>query len=188
MLYTLDRFNRSTPPYPMTAAPTIVWFRRDLRVQDNPALAEALKRGGPIVAVYIYAPGEEGDWSPGGASRWWLHQALESLAGALAERGLALTLRQGPSGETLQALAEETGADSVFWNRRYEPVIIKRDTAIKSDLKAAGLEARSFNACLLWEPFEVQNKQGRPFRVFTPFWRHLQTLPVKAPEIGRAHV
>lgn len=165
----------------MTAPSTIVWFRRDLRVQDNPALAAALDRGGPIVPVYIYAPDEEGDWAPGGASRWWLHHALESLADALAERGLALTLRHGPTAEALHGLVKETGADAVLWNRRYEPAIIERDTAIKASLRDEGLEARSFNASLLWEPHEVENKQGRPFQVFTPFWRHLQTLPVRPP-------
>ena len=59
----------------MNAAPTIIWFRRDLRVQDNPALAAALEQGAPELPVYVYAPDEEGDWAPGGASRWWLHHA-----------------------------------------------------------------------------------------------------------------
>ena len=174
----------------MSQAPCIVWFRRDLRLDDNPAFVAALERGGPVLPVYLYAPGEEGDWAPGGASRWWLHHALISLQDALSERGLPLVVRRGPSLEELEALIEETGAEAVLWNRRYEPVIIERDTHIKSTLKERGITAWSGNASLIWEPHEIQNKQGKPFRVFTPFWRHLRTLapspPVVLPDLEAA--
>ena len=76
----------------MSQAPCIVWFRRDLRLDDNPAFVTALERGGPIVPVYLYAPDEEGEWAPGGASRWWLHHALRSLQDALGDRNLPLRL------------------------------------------------------------------------------------------------
>src|ERR1700733_9363108 len=61
----------------------LVWFRQDLRLADNPALTEALIRGYSVVPVYIYAPGEEGKWPPGGATKLWLHQSLKSLEGDL---------------------------------------------------------------------------------------------------------
>ncbi len=165
----------------MADSPCIVWFRRDLRVEDNPALTVAIERGAPVLPVYLYAPEEEGDWAPGGASRWWLHHALASLREALDGLGLPLVLRRGPSLEALRELVEETGANTVVWNRRYEPAIIERDTEIKRALKDDGLEVWSGNAGLIWEPHEVKNQQGKPFRVFTPFWRHLRTLTPSPP-------
>ena len=165
----------------MSSSPTLVWFRKDLRLNDNPALTAALERGQPVVPVYIHAPDEADPWAPGGATRWWLHRALQDLRAALAERGLPLVFRQGPSAQALTDLVRETGADTVYWNRRYEPALIKRDSQLKTSLGDQGLRVRSFNGSLLWEPHTVANKQGLPFRVFTPFWRHLQSLPVAAP-------
>jgi deoxyribodipyrimidine photo-lyase len=152
---------------------TILWFRQDLRLADNPALQAALLRRGPIVPVYIYAPDEEGAWAPGAASRWWLHQSLLSLDAALREHGSALCLRRGPTVATLQSLLSETGADAVLWNRRYEPAVIAHDQAIKQLLRAAGLLAESHNAALLAEPWQIQNQNGKPFQVYTPYWRSL---------------
>lgn len=155
----------------------LVWFRLDLRLADNPALAAAIQRGGAVVPVFIHAPDEEAPWSPGGASNWWLHQSLKSLDASLRERGSQLILRRGPTRETLQALVHETGATSVFWNRRYEPAVIARDTTVKDALRHAGLMAESFNAALLHEPWTIQNQSGKPFRVFTPFWKHCLAQP-----------
>ncbi|HBR94213.1 MAG TPA: deoxyribodipyrimidine photolyase, partial [Opitutae bacterium] len=81
----------------MPTAPTILWFRKDLRLADNSALEAAIKRGAPIVPVFIWAPEEAGDWAPGAASKWWLHQALAGLGEALQERGGKLILREGSS-------------------------------------------------------------------------------------------
>jgi len=158
---------------------TIVWFRQDFRLEDNPALTAAATKGG-IVPVFIYAPYEEGEWSYGGASKWWLHHSLENLAEEFLERGLQLIIRQGDTLKTLQSLIKETGATAVYWNRRYEPAILERDTHIKSYLKDAEIDVQSFNANLLYEPWTVHNKQKKPFQVFTPFWKHLLTLPAPA--------
>ena len=158
------------------AAPTpaLAWFRLDLRLADNPALRAALDHGGPVIPVYIHDPEAEGDWRPGGASDWWLHHALEDLAAQLAKAGSPLVIRSGPAGRELLALAKETGAGAVFWNRRYEPRVQARDTEVKQALRAAGLRAESFNGGLLHDPNQVRNLSGRPFQVFTPFWRHCQ--------------
>jgi deoxyribodipyrimidine photo-lyase len=150
---------------------TIVWFRLDLRLADNPALHAAVERGRPIVPVFIWSPDEEGAWAPGAASRWWLHQSLKSFDASLRELGSRLILRRGPSLPSLRELVKETGADSVFWNRRYEPALIARDTEIKKTLQADGLQVESFNSALLFEPWEIKNSTGKPFQVFTPFWR-----------------
>ncbi len=161
--------------------PTLLWFRQDLRLQDNPALHAAIVRGGPIVPVYILDDAGEGRWVMGAAARWWLHHSLTALDAALRERGSRLMVARGESAAVLRDLIEATGAGAVYWNRRYEPATIARDSQLKAELSAAGLEVKSFNGALLNEPHTITNKQGRPFQVFTPYWRHCLTLPVAAP-------
>jgi deoxyribodipyrimidine photo-lyase len=156
----------------MSSPPTLVWLRIDLRLADHPALHAAIARGGPVIPVFIWAPEEEEPWPPGAASRWWLHQSLARMEDALHGIGLRLVIRRGPSLATLRALVKETGAGAVEWNRRYEPALIARDKRIKEALRGDGVAAESHNGALLHEPWTVQNRSGRPFQVFTPYWRH----------------
>ena len=156
----------------VTAAASIVWFRIDLRLADHPALQAALKRGGPVLPVFIHAPEEESPWEPGAASRWWLHQSLRALEEDLRRAGGRLVILRGRSLDTLRSLADESGASAVFWNRRYEPAVIARDERVADALRADGMQAESFNGALLHEPWTIRNQSGRPFQVFTPFWRH----------------
>ncbi|WP_028914373.1 deoxyribodipyrimidine photo-lyase [Pseudoxanthomonas sp. J31] len=165
----------------------LVWFRDDLRLDDHPALRAALERGLVPVPVYIHAPDEEGDWAPGAASNAWRRRSLAALAAELRRRGSRLLMLHGPSLGTLQALAALTGAEAVLWCRRYEPRIEARDTRIKRQLRQAGLHAESFNGSLLFEPWEIETRQGDPYRVFTPFWKaaraHWRLRPLwQAPE------
>ena len=155
----------------MSAAPVILWFRLDLRLRDHPALAAALRSGRPVIPVFLWAPEEEAPWAPGAASRWWLHHSLTALDAALRERGSRLILRRGPAAAALDALRRETGADAVFWSRRYEPAVAARDARVESALRADGAAVETFNSALLFEPWDVQTQAGGPFRVFTPFWR-----------------
>ena len=159
----------------------LVWFRQDLRIEDNPALAAALKSGRPLIAVYIHAPDEEASWPAGGASKWWLHHALEALDRQLRMNGSSLVLRNGASLENLQEICKTHEVSEVYWNRRYEPAIISRDAKIKKQLRSEGIGVQSFSATLLYEPHTIQNRSGKPFRVFTPFWKHLRTLQVETP-------
>lgn len=106
--------------------------------------------------------------SGGPASRWWLHHSLQSLDASLKERGARLVLRKGDSAEILAELIKRTKASAVYWNRRYEPAVIARDTALKTALQSEGVEVKSFNSGLLFEPHAVANKQGKPFQVFPP--------------------
>ncbi len=156
---------------------TLLWLRQDFRLADNPALDAAVKRGTAVLPVFIWSPQEESLWQPGGASRWWLHRSLRELDTRLREIGSRLTIRRGSALGSLQTLAKETGADAVVWNRRYEPAIIARDAVVKEALRADGLEAESFSAALLHEPWTIQNQSRKPFQVFTPFWRHCLTKP-----------
>ena len=167
---------------------TLLWFRNDLRLADNPALQAALSQGDSIIPVYIHAPEEHGSWPPGAASRWWLHHSLSDLEQALASRGSRLLIRTGPTLETLRQLIEQEDISHLFWNRVYEPTLTTRDTQIKQTLRDQGVDFRSFNAGLLFEPWEMLNQAGKPFRVFTPFWRKCQQVlsdlgpPQPAPE------
>ena len=154
---------------------TLVWFRRDLRLSDNPALAAAAERGEPVIAVYLHAPHEEAPWQPGAASHWWLHQSLQSLAADLESNDSRLILRGLASEESSQAVLLELIAahdvTAVYWNRLYEPALVKRDKKIKKALSDSGIEAKSFKSHLLFEPFEVATGKDEPYRVFTPFWK-----------------
>jgi deoxyribodipyrimidine photo-lyase len=151
--------------------PTLLWLRNDLRLADHPALWAAIERQGPVVPVFIWSPEEESPWQPGAASRWWLHHSLLRLSADLEALGSRLIIRRGPAENALHSLLCESGADSVFWSRRYEPALIARDAQIKQSLVRKGITAVSFNAALLYEPWEIATKQRAPYQVFTPFWR-----------------
>jgi len=155
----------------MKSHATILWFRLDLRLADNSALLAAIARKGAVIPVFIWAPGEEGEWVPGTASRWWLHQSLANLSESVHATGSRLIIRSGPSLETLHRLLEETGASAVYWNRRYEPRVIARDAAIEKALRKRNIEVRSFNSALLFEPGSVLSSGSKPYQVFTPFWK-----------------
>lgn len=163
------------------APPCILWFRQDLRLEDNPALVAALKSGSPVIAVFIWSPGDEGEWSPGAASRWWLHHALNDLAGQLSARGSRLVLRSGCAESVLSELISETSASAVFWNRRYEPLVVERDARIKERLRREGLVVESFNSALLHEPWTVASGSGKAYRVYTPFMKAARSLSRKDP-------
>lgn len=154
----------------MNAKPVLVWFRQDLRLQDNPALLAACAAH-PIVPVYIFSPKQDAEAAPGAASRWWLHQSLVALDAKLQERGGRLVIRTGDPLTVLQELLTQTQACGVYWNRRYEPSLVKRDKHIKETLLAAGFQAHSFNGSLLFEPWNVATLAAKPYTVFTPFWR-----------------
>lgn len=168
--------------------PIIIWFRNDLRLHDNPALIKALKNSESVLPVYILDDAAAGPWKMGGASRYWLHHCLTSLSHDLKNKYNApLILKQGNAQGILEDLVEETGAKGVYWNRNYEPWSIARDTQIKEALKGKNISVETFNGRLLFEPWEIKNKTGKPYRVFTPFWKccmedpHLRD-PFPAPD------
>ncbi len=166
--------------------PIIVWFRRDLRLNDNPALHRAVKSGKPVIALYIY----ETDLSrkAGGATDWWLYHSLASLAGNLKNVGLTLHLRKGIAAHELDALVSATRADHIVWNRRYKKGERDRDAKIKSSLQDSGVAVETFRANLLSEPWEIETKSGSGYyKVFTPYWRAAKSQfeiadPIPAPK------
>ncbi|MEM6903679.1 MAG: deoxyribodipyrimidine photo-lyase [Pseudomonadota bacterium] len=168
----------------------IHWFRRDLRLGDNPALTAAVdaarEADGQLLLLYIHDDATAGDWKWGGAHRWWLNQSLKSLGDAIAERGNALVLKHGQSEQIIEELCEAHDVRGVFWNRCYEAFAIERDKAIKQTLKDRSIAVESFNGSVLNEPWTIETKTGGPYRVYTPYWRAVLdkggiTEPLAAP-------
>ncbi|MCK2021699.1 DNA photolyase family protein [Microbacterium sp. kSW2-24] len=159
------------------SSPSIVWFRDDLRLADNPALRAAIDRGEPILAVYVLDEESPGIRPLGGAARWWLHHSLASLSERLRERGGALVLRRGPAARVIPQVVADTDAGAVFWNRRYGRPERDIDAELKTALRNDGVEVASFAGSLLHEPWTVTTGAGTHFSVFTPFWRACLSLP-----------
>lgn len=153
----------------------ILWFRRDLRLTDNPALQALLDEGYTPIPVYIHDEPDE-NWPLGAASAWWLHHSLLALKQSLQQNGSDLLLLQGNPETILPGLLQQTRADRVAWNRAYEPAWIARDKRIKEALSQQGCHVSSHSAALLREPWQLLKKDGTPYRVFTPFWKTLQNL------------
>ncbi|MEM6414081.1 MAG: deoxyribodipyrimidine photo-lyase [Pseudomonadota bacterium] len=168
----------------MTNDLSIVWLRRDLRLTDNPALDAAISASKQVVILYVYD--DHGPFAHGGAGQWWLHHSLARLSADIEKRGSKLILRAGNGGEELMKLVEETGARSVYWNRRYDKQGIEEDKKTKSALMESDVKANSFNGALLCEPWSLKTKTGGFYKVFTPFWRALQEAGPERPAPSKA--
>ena len=160
--------------------PIIVWFRHDLRLADNPALAHACQTGAPVIPLYILEETENNNRSLGAASLWWLHHSLKSLQTDLEKHKNLLILKKGKALTILTNLIKETGANQIFWNRRYDGPGIAIDRYLKKHFTDQKIICASFNGALLNEPWDIKNKQGTSFKVFTPFWKHC--LAHKSPD------
>jgi deoxyribodipyrimidine photo-lyase len=165
----------------------LVLFFQDLRLADNPALFAACKTGKPLVLLYVHDTKSAGEWAPGGASLWWLQKSLQSLNESLKAYRQKLVVIHGDFISTVMSVAKQVGADSIYWNRSYEPYRID----LLKKLKNENIETHSFNGSLLMEPWEVSTQSGGPFKVFTPFWRTVQkliydTIQLQVPKINPA--
>ncbi|TRD22667.1 cryptochrome/photolyase family protein [Palleronia caenipelagi] len=159
--------------------PIIVWIRRDLRLTDHPALTAALESGRPILPVFIL---DELVETYGAAPKWRFGLGVGHYAERLEALGSRLILRRGKAAEVLRTLAEETGSDTVYWTRAYDPDAIARDKSVKAALTDAGLTAESHAGHVLFEPWTVETKQGGYYKVYTPYWRSVKDRDVPAPE------
>ncbi|TWB54830.1 deoxyribodipyrimidine photo-lyase type I [Rhizobium sp. ERR 922] len=167
-------------------SPVLLWFRKDLRLDDNHALQAAATSGHAVIPVYIREPGVTERGPLGGAQEWWLHHSLAALQTALDGLGSRLILRQGNALTVLEKLIEETKAEAVVWNRRYDPAGIDLDTQIKKALRSKRIEANSFAGQLLHEPTRLRTGAGDHYKTYTPFWRAFEQsgeppFPIEAP-------
>jgi deoxyribodipyrimidine photo-lyase len=162
---------------------SLYWLRQDLRLEDNPALLEALKHSN-MLPVFIFDT--EKEWLEGSASQWWLHESLAALQRCFQELGSDLLFFSGDKAWTvLDRLCQEHNVEAVYWNRVYEPEHIVRDTKIKAQLKQRGILCESFATHILSEG--LVKKDGTPYLVYTPFWKvfsqsYKHTSPLEAPK------
>lgn len=159
---------------------TIVWFRKDLRIHDNPALWEASKHG-TVIPVFIWSPEEEIYDQYSEASHWWLYHSLKVLANQLQQLGLSLILRQGASLPILKEIMREANANTLFFNERYEPSIRLRDKKIKDVLTVENIQVKTFHSHTLFEPLAIKNKENQPYKVYTPFLKQCLKMTVPLP-------
>lgn len=163
---------------------TIFWFRQDLRLSDNPGLFEASRRG-QVLPLYILDDQSAGSFKMGGASRWWLHHSLTALNTSLDGN---LHVFQGNSLSIIKKLCAQFSVQAVYWNRCYEPWQIQESAQLKNALENDGIECKSFNGSLLWEPWTVLKKDESPYKVFTPYYQRgclnapMPRKPLPAPE------
>ncbi|SNY94236.1 deoxyribodipyrimidine photo-lyase [Cohaesibacter sp. ES.047] len=143
---------------------------------DNPALMKAAKSGA-LLPIYILDDETAGEAAMGGASRWWLYEALKDLDQQLEGH---LRLYRGAAEDILPEVAKLYGASTISWTRCYEPWRTRRDRRISETLDQIGVTTIRLNGSLLWEPWEVLKKDGEPYRVFTPYYRK-GCLQVEAP-------
>ena len=161
----------------MSDAPLILWFRRDLRLGDQPMLAAAVASGRPLIPLFILDPETE---AIGAAARWRLELSLADLEGRLQGLGSRMIYRRGDALAVLRAVIAQTGAAGVQWSRLYDPAAISRDSAVKAALKGV-VEVVSHAGHVLHEPHTVETGTGGFYRVYTPFWRSVKDRDVAAP-------
>ncbi|KAK7393683.1 hypothetical protein VNO78_22246 [Psophocarpus tetragonolobus] len=177
--FRLQLWHEKSEVFHMGTNKTIVWFRRDLRIEDNPALAAAANDGS-IFPVYIWCPKEEGQFYPGRVSRWWLKQSLAQLDKSLKSLGAELVLIRTDS--TLEALLEcvtAIQATKVMFNHLYDPVSLVRDHNIKEKLVELGVHVQSYNGDLLFDPWNIYDETGHAFTTFVPFWNKCLHMQMK---------
>lgn len=162
----------------MTGSPTLLWFRRDLRLADHDALSAAIARGGPVIPVVINDAVVQG-W--GAAARWRWQLGVEHLRATLRGKGSDLICREGPAVQMFLDLVKDTGADAVYWSRAYDPDQQNRDIEVKKALKDHNIDAQSFTGHLLFEPWSVATKTGSFYKVYTPMWKAVKDRDVASP-------
>jgi len=157
--------------------PIIMWFRRDLRLADHPALTHAAQSGRPVIPVFVL---DEVTERQGAAARFRLALSVKSLKAQLERIGSQLILRRGNASDVLRAVVKESEAGAVYWSRLYDPKSKARDTGVKTDLKNAGVEAQSFPGHVLFEPWTVETKTGGYYRVYSPMWKSVRDRELAA--------
>ncbi|MCG7932935.1 MAG: DNA photolyase family protein [Candidatus Thiodiazotropha lotti] len=153
---------------------SILWFRRDLRLTDHPALLAAIRDAKHLLPIYIHAPDEDQPWRPGAASNWWLHNSLIALDRDLRKLGSGLIIAKGSSRLVIRKLAMKHRCQHLFFTHIPEPASIERDARVCRDLTKAGVSCHQFHASQLSDGNSIRRLDGGSYRVFTPFWRALQ--------------
>jgi deoxyribodipyrimidine photo-lyase len=160
----------------------LVWFRKDLRLDDHTALAEAVGTAGRrVVPFYTGEPSllARPDMAP--VRVRFVLESLAALDTGLRAIGSHLALVHGEAVDTVVAAARAAGVDAVYWNDGYEPSQRWRDDAVERALRDAGLTVRRFHDRLLVPPGAVATQSGGPYTVYSPYRRACEALPIAAP-------
>ena len=155
----------------------IVWFRRDLRVHDHPALTAAVRGAEQVVPAFVLDERLLGGRFPSDARAWFLFETLRELREALRDRGGDLIVRRGAPERELPALAAETGAEAVHFASDVSPFAMARDQRVEAALRDAGVEPVRHPGNFVADVGVPRTAGGKPFAVFSPFWRAWEKLP-----------
>jgi deoxyribodipyrimidine photo-lyase len=167
----------------------LVWFRRDLRLRDNPALSAACKECREIVPLFVFDEPLLRSHVFGSACVGFMLGCLDELRRSLAGHGLTLAWQTGEPIDTVLRMARDLAVDAVYWNRDYEPVALERDRTIRQRLAQQGRTVRTFKDHVVFEAEEVLGQTGQPFQRYSAYrdrwwitWRAAtpSVLPVPA--------
>jgi deoxyribodipyrimidine photo-lyase len=160
----------------------LVWFRKDLRLDDHTALIAALHDAdGDVVPFYASDPAILGRDDIAATRVRFVLESLADLARAIEQAGSRLVLDHGPATETVVRAARAARADAVYWNDEYEPALRTRDHAVATALTAAGVAVRRFDDRHLVPPDALRTSAGKPYTVFTPFAKACEARPTPPP-------
>ncbi|WP_320670397.1 cryptochrome/photolyase family protein [Patulibacter defluvii] len=162
------------------ATPEIVWFRRDLRVRDHPALHTAASGGNPLLPLFVVDPAIVAGPAASRPRARFLADSLRALDAALRERGGRLVVRHGDPATVLPALAAEVGAAAVRWTADASPFGRARDRRVAEALRGQGVEAVAHPGQYVVDPTAISTGSGTPYVVFTPFGRAWAAAPRRA--------
>ena len=162
----------------------VVWFNRDLRLSDNEAFSFACSLGVPVIPLYLSGAELLSKSKIGAASRWWLHESLQSLNLSLKYSGSRLIVRSGVPQTAILDVVREANVRIVVWNKCYDPQTAEVQSSIRTELQKANVRVKLFKGDFFLEPDQILNGTGRPYKVFTPFWRvaekyYIEKIPPK---------
>lgn len=157
-------------------------FRRDLRLQDNTALIEALDQSEQVIPCFILDQRQiqHNDYLSEHCLQF-MHASLKELDEALREKGSQLYIFYGVAEEVIEKLVHTIPLNAVFMNRDYTPFSQKRDEAIEKLCHENKVQLHLYADALLNEPEDVHKKDGTPYTVYTPFYKCASQLPVEEP-------
>lgn len=154
---------------------SLLWFRQDLRVRDNPALLEACALGN-VLPIYILENITPSLFRVGDASKIYLHYSLSSLNRSLLN---FLNVYQGNPEEIICKIVARYNIKNIFWNRCYEPWVLESDSAIEEKLKKLGAICHKHNASYLWDPEEIKKEDGGYYKIFGAYKRKVLNCKVR---------
>ena len=153
----------------------LIWFRSDLRIDDNPALLNASKNCDELIGIYFFSKSQWALHNESAVKLEFVHENLILLEQSLQKLNIPLLVIETQNYESLSSdlvsFAKLNSVDHIFWNNEFGVNEVKRDLAVTNLLKDSGINATYFDDQVIYEPGYLRTGQGKPFSVFTPFKR-----------------